>query len=422
MKKRRLLGCLFACISAVLFVKSCTAVGADVSAAVVAHAANGQTVTLTSAQTVALFGQTIDCKYLTRPAGVDTWVDGQFTYIATETFPTIGGVHFEYYSPAGQQFEGRSIALYSMAYPADLSISQNSVAMLKLQTSVDLSSVDYIDGAVIQNTGSAALLDLNSVPYAGLGVNYIHTDFGDFDMLRAAAMGDTKYNYAGWFDNSINVKCTIIPYYLNTSSTRSASIGWAQCSCVRNSENRIIIGLVAPILSDNWVLSGNTGAGEGSSGSGSDSGGSSGSGSVDMSGVETRLDDIIDKLDAIIAEMQDDDESSGGGSSSSDSITSFDSAPSDFDFDAAAVAAAPAFDMPFLAPADTPTGGSGLALDSGAAIDSSAVEVTQSALTDGIGLWWWLLSQITGKLPVISSLIMANLTISLACYFIFRGD
>lgn len=427
MKKRKAVGCLFSILAVCAIAKSCSAVGADVSAAVVAHAANGQTVTLTSAQTVALFGQTIDCKYLTRPAGIDTWVDGQFTYIATEIFPTTQGA-YKYFSPVGQDFGGRPIALYSMTYPADLSISQNSVAMLKLQTSVDLSAVDYIDGAIIQNTGSVSLLDVDSVPYVGLGVNYIHTDFGNFDMLRRDVSGTTDYNYAGWFYNSINVKCTIIPYYLNTASTQTASIGWAQCSCVRNSENRIIIGLVAPILSDNWILSGNTGAGEGSIGGGSDSGCSSGGGSVDMSGVESRLDSVLDKLDTIIAEMQDDDdndESSGGGS---DSVGSLDSIPDSFDFDAvfAAADSQGVLDYPEFAIAPSSSSGSGGASDSPSFVPAQtspgSVSVDDIDIGGGVGGIWWLVRRIFSAAPWFPPLAMFSLALAVAHSFIFRGD
>lgn len=284
----------------------CTAALAVVSAAPIsASAANGQTVTLTSAQTVALFGSTIQCQYLTRPGGVDTWETGQFTYLVTENWASLSsynGTGYQYYSPDGQDFSDRQICLYGMSYPADLSISANSVAMLKLQTAVDISAVDYLDTAIIQNTGSSSLLDIDSTPYAGLGVNFLHTDFGNFDMLRRGASGTTEYNYAGFVRNSIGVKCTITPIYLNSNSLQAASIGWAQCSCIRNSDNRIIIGIVTPILSADWVLDGNTGAGEGSSNvSGSDSGGGSGSGSVDLSGVEDALDLILDKLDQIIS-------------------------------------------------------------------------------------------------------------------------
>lgn len=408
-KGRRIAGVFFAIVGAVLLYSSCTAAGGASSAAA---ADLSQTVQLTGAQTVALFGQQIEVSYLTRPAGVDTYVSATMTYIATET---ISGITY-YYSPVGQSFYGRSVVYYSMPYPSDLSISANSACMLNLKTAVDLSAVDYIDFAITQNTGSPSLLDITSVPYVGLGVNSIHTDFGDFEMLRADAPNTPGDAYAGYYNNSIGVPCTLIPVYGNYSSPRAGSIGWAKCSTFRNSENRIIIGIVAPLISQNYSYDGNNGAGEG----GNDSS-SSGDGLHDHSGIESRLDSIIERLDSIINEMQDSSSSSGDSDDDPDSLTGYDSEPDDFDYVAAWGGASPALDVPFISSNYTPGGGDGMQIVpvmTDATIQ--APDINTDDMTGGISAIWDLFSRVLASLPIVSKLIAANLAVSLAVFFIFR--
>ena len=66
------------------------------------------TVTLTSAQTVALFGQTIPCEYLS--------TDGTYHQtVATYSSTWSVGVG-TFYSPDGQSFNGREVCQYTIPY------------------------------------------------------------------------------------------------------------------------------------------------------------------------------------------------------------------------------------------------------------------------------------------------------------------
>jgi hypothetical protein len=387
-----------------LIASSCTAAAGGVSAAAV-----DSTVTLTSAQTVALFGNSIPCEYLS--------TDGTY-HMTVATYSSTWQVGYEsFYSPDGQSFAGRDVVQYTIPYASDLNVNPADITLL-FKTAVDISSLTYVDTAIVQYSN----MDFNSQLY-GTYIDYWYCSDGYHRPLRRGADGTPDANYYGAIGSSAAYKYTVLPVVYTSALNSSFSTGYAKCGSFKDTtyNSNYCIGIVCPILSSDWRYDGNTGAG---GGSGDDS---SGGGSVDMSGVESRLDTIISKLDAIIAEMNEDEDSSGettippGGNPDEP----FGTEPVDFDYDAAAAAAEPAYDMPFLAPSDTPTGGTGMAIQNGCGIappDSVApVDVSSDSIAGGIGLLWYLLQSVLNVVPVYSRLIMANLAISLAVYFIFRG-
>ena len=427
MKKRRpVLGVLFAVVAAVLFVRSCGAVGVDSSAAFIAHAAyTGNTVTLTQAQTLALFGQTIDCTYYA--AGQNGQVvetDAQFTYLRNDT------IQYEtLYSENGQTFAGRQMISYQLN-TTDLTVRPTG-ATVKLKTSIDLSGVQYLDTGICEwlsnlTTGTAMNWyipsPLSDTLYGAYN-DYWHTSETTFLPLRRGASGTPEYNYYGAVRSSATYNAgSIIPCYLNSDSLTAFSFGYANLNWAAytapNYSGRVVISIVCPILSDNWQYSGSQGAGDydpnSSSGGGSDGG-------ADMSGVESRLDTIIAQLDAIYAEMQDDDESSGGGS---DSVASLDSTPDDYNFEAAFAAAEPDFHVPTWIVAPESSGSSSPAVpdfSTPATTQASAPSISDVDIGSGASGVWGILSHILGAAPWFAPVAMFSLALSIAGYFLFRG-
>lgn len=282
----------------------------------VSAAYTGNTVTLTTAQTVALFGSTIDCTYYAAGAnGTVIESDATFSYIRNET------IQYEnLYSENGQTFAGRQTVTYQLN-TSDITVRPTE-ATIKLKTSIDLSGVQYIDTGICEwlwniSTGSAGswfipqpLLDALYGSYN----DYWHTSEDTFFPLRRGASGSNDFNYYGAVRSSYSYAAgAIIPCYLNVDSLTGFSFGFANCNWAAwtapNNSGKVFISIVCPILSDNWQYTGNQGAGDydpnASSGGGSDGGG------TDLSGVHSRLDDIIALLDEIA------DNTAGDGSSSS---------------------------------------------------------------------------------------------------------
>lgn len=391
-----------------LIASACNAAAGGVSAAAV-----DSTVTLTHAQTIALFGQSISIEYYSTDGTYKTATanyDGYVNYISN----SVSGA---YYDPDGFSAKGRGFCNYSCPMPSDFAVSPAASVSVLFKTAVDISSLTYFDSAILTYNN----IDLASQLY-GTYVNYWHCSDGDHYAARQGAANTPEYNYYGYVVDTYSQRDIVTPCIYTSASNTKFSTGWANIGTF-GSVDRIQIGIVCPIISENWVFDGNTGAGSGSSSGGDSSGGGS-----DMSGVESRLDTIISKLDAIISEMNDDDDSSSGETTTppgGDPDEPFGTEPADFDYDAAAAAAQPAYDMPFLAPADTPTGGSGMAIQDGGGIappeSVNPVDVSSDSISSGIGLLWYLLQSVLNVVPVYSRLIMANLAISIAIYFIFRG-
>lgn len=422
MKKRRpVLGVVFAVVAAVLFVRSCGAVGADTSAALVAHAAyTGNTVTLTQAQTVALFGQTIEVDYLQAAAGgTNTVQTVQATYLRNETIQTL---YNWYYSPVGQNFAGRQIVTYQIPTSDLQRIPSQST--IKIKTSVDISGLAYIDTGLIcwdiQGGSPNNIPSPLSDALYGTYNDYWHTSIDTFFPLRRQAEGESEYNYYGVLRSQFSALWgTVLPCYYNADSSTAFSFGYANANwCAYPDANgNCIFSIVCPILSDNWQYSGNTGAGDydpSSSGGGSDGG-------ADMSGVESRLDTIIAQLDAIYAEMQDDDESSGGGS---DSVAGLDSTPDDYNFEAAFAAAEPDFQVPTWIATPESSGSSSPAVpdfSTPATTQASTPSISDLDISGGASGVWGVLSLILGAVPWFAPVAMFSLALSIAGYFLFRG-
>ena len=122
-KPKKIIAAGCAVLGAVLLISSCRA-GAGVSALALSN-----TVTLTSAQTVALFGQTIPCEYLS--------TDGTYKQ-TTATYSSTWQVGFEvYYSPDGQSFTGRDVVQYTIPYASDMNVTPADIT-LYFQTGNDI--------------------------------------------------------------------------------------------------------------------------------------------------------------------------------------------------------------------------------------------------------------------------------------------
>lgn len=426
MKKRRpVLGVLFAVVAAVLFVRSCGAVGVETSAALIAHAAyTGNTTTLTQAQTLALFGQTIDVTYYESTSGgnyQETTV--QATFARNDSLKT-GAANNLYYSPEGQNFEGRQIVTYSFQHPN--STSRPNLSSIKLKTSIDISGLAYLDTGLVQWVSGLGSQNVPASPaadalYSQSTYNdYWHTSAQTFFPLHRGASGTADFNLYGMArSNWGNGWGVLTPAYVNRDALSAFSFGYANCNWLSSSTYTWWeFSIICPILSDNWAYSGNQGAGDydpnSSSGGGSDGG-------ADMSGVESRLDTIIAQLDAIYAEMQDDDESSGGGS---DSVAGLDSTPDNYDFDAAFVAAEPDFQVPTWIVTPESSGSSSPAVpdfETPATTQASAPSISDIDISGGASGVWGVLSLILGAVPWFAPVAMFSLALSIAGYFLFRG-
>lgn len=243
------------------------------------------TVTLSTAQTVALFGNTIDCEYLA--------TDGTYK-TTTATYSSSYLINYDYtYSPEGQTFSGRYVVQYAIPYANDLNVTPSDITIF-FKTAVDISSLSYIDTAIVQLSDMDFSTQLfgtyNDYWYCSNGYNYA---------LRAGASGTNEYNYYGYVSSDNYYKYSVIPCLYSSLSDTTFSTGWARCGSFKNAtyNSAYYIGFVCPILSEDWDYSGNTGAGSGSSGSES-SGSGSGSGSVDLSGILAKLDQIIALMDS----------------------------------------------------------------------------------------------------------------------------
>lgn len=245
------------------------------------------TVTLTSAQTVGLFGQTIDCEYLS--------TDGTY-HTTTATYAGSWSISYgNAYSPDGQTFSGRQVVQYAIPYASDMEVTPSDITIF-FKTSVDISSLSYIDTAVVQLSD----MDFSTQLY-GTYSDYWYCSNGYNYALRAGAENTSEYNYYGYISSDNYYKYTVLPCLFSSLSDTTFSTGWAKCGSFKNStyNSNYYIGFVCPILSEDWQFSGSQGAGSGqSSGGGSDSSGGSGGG-TDLSGILTKLDTIIAKLDLI---------------------------------------------------------------------------------------------------------------------------
>lgn len=242
----------------------------------------GSTVTLTTAQTVALFGQTIDCEYLS--------TDGTYKPITATYAGNVAITGGEYFSPDGQTFEGRSFIQYSLPYKSDMQTAPADITIY-FKTAVDLSSVAYVDSALVQLSNMSF-----GTQILGTYTDYWYTSAGYFYPLAQDDTEPGSYLYGRvWNDPSYSY--TVIPAFYNGEAS-TFSTGWAKCGSFKDTTyaNDYYIGIVCPILSDSYQFDGNNGAG---AGSGESSGGGSDSGS-DISGIVSRLDTIISKLDQIV--------------------------------------------------------------------------------------------------------------------------
>lgn len=398
MKRKKVLAGLLAVVGAVLLAASCSRAGAGVSALAV-----DTTVTLTTAQTVALFGQSIDCEYLS--------TDGTYKPITATYAGNVSITDGEYFSPDGQSFAGRSFIQYSLPYKSDMKLTPSDITIF-FKTAVDLSGVGYVDTALVQLSN----MDYGTQIY-GTYTDYWYTSAGYFYPLR---QDDTepKYNLYGRVWNDPSYSYTITPAFYNGSVT-SFSTGWAKCGSFKDTTyaSDYYIGIVCPILSDSYVFDGNNGAGAGSG----DSSGSGGDTS-DLSAIISRLDTIIAQLDA----LNDDDESSGDGSSgdgSSSFDTPYDVPPPEFDAAAAWSAVDNAFQNPFDGSGspeydlglDSPSGGGG----SPPPVDESAP--SEIDMGNGLAAVWFLISYIFGVFPWLQSLTTFSLSVGVAVFIIFRS-
>lgn len=403
MKRKRIIAAIFAAVGAILIIHSCSRAGAGVSALAVSN-----TVTLTSAQTVALFGQTIPCEYLS--------TDGTYKQ-TTATYSSTWQVGYEsFYSPDGQSFAGRDVVQYVIPYASDMQVVPADIT-LYFQTAVDISALTYVDTAIVQYTN----LDFATQLY-GTYTDYWYCSDGYHYPLRAGADGTNDANYYGCIGSSSLYKYTVLPCVFTSASNTAFSTGWAKCGSFKDTTyaDFYCIGIVCPILSADWQYDGSTGAGSGFGSGGESSGG--GGDSVDLSGITARLDDILDKLDSIIANQESNGSSSGSGSEPS----ALDSPPPTFDAAAAWSAADGAFHNPF---SGSSGGGFDLGLsvpDSGSGGGSASPPVDptppdESDMGAGLAAVWFLISYIFGTFPWLATLTTFSLSVGVAVFIIFHG-
>ena len=192
MRRKRIAAAVFAALGAILIVHSCSRAGAGVSALAVSN-----TVTLTSAQTVALFGQTITCEYLS--------TDGTYK-TTTATYSSTWQCGYEaFYSPDGQSFFGRDVVQYTVPYASDMQVTPADIT-LYFQTAVDISALTYVDTAIVQYTN----LDFTTQLY-GTYTDYWYCSDGYHYPLRAGADGTNDANYYGAIGSSSMYKYTVLP-------------------------------------------------------------------------------------------------------------------------------------------------------------------------------------------------------------------
>ncbi len=267
----------------------------------ISASATVSTVTLTSAQTVALFGNTIPCEYLS--------TDGTYHQTTATYSSTWSNSYQTAYSPDGQSFLWRDVCQYTIPYASDMQTNPADITLF-FETAVDVSALTYFDTAIVQYSN----MDFTTQLY-GTYTDYWYCSDGYHYPLRQGADNTPGYNLYGYI--GAEYKYTVLPCLYTSPTSGAFSTGWAKCGSFKDTTyaNSYCIGIVAPVISTDWQFDGNTGAGSGS-GSGESSGGGSDSGSgTDLSGVTSRLDQIISLLD----EIADNTSTESSGSSSSDS-------------------------------------------------------------------------------------------------------
>lgn len=398
LKPKKIIAAGFAVLGAVLLISSCRA-GAGVSALAVSN-----TVTLTVPQTVALFGNQIQCEYYATDGTYKQTVATFDGYGAN----AVGSSNFV--DSSGISLDNRQFAYYLMPMPSDYDPSSQSMSIL-FKTAVDISSLDYFDSALIYSSS----IDTSSQLY-GTYVGYWYCSDGYHYAARQGASGTAEYNLYGYVRDNSNRQCLCIPCLYQSGSNTTFSTGWANIGgwSALSGTNSVAIGIVCPIISENWVFDGSTGAGAG----GSSGGGSESGVSVDLSGVTSRLDDILAKLDSIIANQQNNSNSSGSGSEPS----ALDTPPASFDAAAAWSAADGAFQNPYGG--SSSGGGYDLGLGSASGGGSSSPPPSDPSEVDmgsGLAFVWFLISYIFGTFPWLAGLTTFSLTVGVAVFIIFHG-
>ena len=279
----------------------------------VSAAYTGNTVTLTQAQTLALFGNSIEVTYYQSAAnGQYEEVTVNAGFARNDAIKT-GDENNLYYSANAQNFAGRQVVTYSFQ-TSDLTL-RPTLSSIKFKTAVDISGLAYIDTGLVEWVNSAGSGNIPPAIFTdtlyGAYNDYWHTSSETFFPIRAAQPGTNGANYYGCVrSNWGSMWGALIPVYINRDNLAGFSFGVANCNiAAANTYQWKEISIVCPIISDNWQYTGNHGAGDYDPNS--SSGGGSDGGSTDLSGVHSRLDDIIALLDEIA------DNTAGDGSSSS---------------------------------------------------------------------------------------------------------
>lgn len=254
-----------------------------------------QTYTLTSAQTVALFGNSMDVTYMAEGTADTGFLPYEKTvsasYINTQSIS--GGT---FYSPDGLTYTSRQFVWYGFQ-AADM--VNTSTWNLHVQTALDLDDVTYCDTGIITYMPS---FDFSAVPYATQDWYWYYKTGGvghTADPLRQGEPGLSGYGYYGILYHSGSSPSMVVPILYSGAST-SIQFGDAQVKSdvTPSPQSLYLVGIICPIIST-YSYAGNNGAGDRPADSGSDSGGS-GSGGADLTNVENKLDDIIDQLEQII--------------------------------------------------------------------------------------------------------------------------
>lgn len=251
------------------------------------------TIELTSAQTVALFGTTIQGKYQTTPDGVITYEDCTFTYAASHTISS-----GSYYSPYGQDLIGRTVCYYKVGniYPS----TNPESFILSLDTSVSLSSVTYVDtGAVFIRKGAFDWQNLfiSQDPYKDYYYWFCTSGNSVYryrPYVRGSDSGENLY-YASLTDTASNK--IMVSGLVWTGSSGTFNLGNIYSGVL----NYDYIGIVCPIISTSFNSSdGGNGSDDGRPDTESSGGsGESGGGSVDLTETNNKLSAILSKLDEI---------------------------------------------------------------------------------------------------------------------------
>lgn len=254
-----------------------------------------QVFTLTSAQTVALFGQSMDVTYMAEGTAETGYLPYEKTvsasYINTQSIS--GGA---FYSPDGLTYTSRQFCWYGFQAADMVTTSSWNI---HIQTSLDLDDVTYCDTALVTYMPS---FQFSSVPYATQDWYWYYKTGGvghTADPLRQSEPGLAGYGYYGYVYHSGSSPSMIIPILYSGAST-SIKFGDAQVKSDSTPapQSLYLVGIVCPIIST-FSYAGNNGAGDRpDSGSDSGSGGGAG-GSTDLSPVLNKMDTIIEKLDQI---------------------------------------------------------------------------------------------------------------------------